>query len=363
MSDDQDESSKTEEPTAKKLRDAREKGQVAKSQEVGYWFSIFGGLLVIGLLAPTAATQLASMLGAFLTSLHEVPTDSGYLIEMMARATWQLVLILALPLMILVVLAILGNLVQIGFLASAESIKPELSKISPIAGFKRLFSAKALVEFAKGLFKIVIIGAIGGLILWPETQLAEDIVGMDTATVLAEMWRIAIKLFLAVLVVLAMIAGLDFLYQRYEHTRKLRMTMQEVRDEFKQLEGDPKIKGRIRQIRAERARTRMMQSVPQADVVVTNPTHYAIALKYDPNAMAAPVCVAKGADLVAHRIRDVAGEHKVPIVENPPLARALFATVEIDQEVPVEHYQAVAEIISYVFKLQRRSMPQPAADA
>lgn len=359
----EDDGSKTEEPTAKKLQDAREKGQVAKSQEVTYWFSIFGALLVIGLLAPGAAGSLATMLGGFMTQLHNVPTDSFHLMEMLGETAWQVTLILALPLILLVVLALAGTLSQVGFLLTTESLKPDISRINPIKGAKRLFSMSALVDFGKGLLKISIVGLIGVLLLWPETRNLENYIGLTSLPILEEIWRIALILIIAVLIVLALIAGLDFMYQRYEHNRKLRMTLQEVRDEFKQVEGDPKVKARIRQIRTERARNRMMQAVPQADVVVTNPTHFAVALKYDPETMPAPVCVAKGVDLVAARIREVAGENKVPLVENPPLARALYATTELEQEVPVEHYQAVAEVISYVFKLQNKDMPKAANDA
>jgi flagellar biosynthetic protein FlhB len=223
-----------------------------------------------------------------------------------------------------------------------------------LAGAKRLFSLKSVVELLKGIVKIALVAAIAYMLISPQIEEIEKYVQMDPLESFDELYFLVIKLFVGVVAVLAVLALADFLYQRYEFMKQMRMSIQEIRDEHKQSEGDPMIKSRLRQIRMERARARIMASVPQADVVITNPTHYSVALKYDLDSMGAPVVVAKGVDDVAFRIREVANENDIPIVPNPPLARALFDTVEIDQEIPDDHYKAVAEVISFVFKLKNR---------
>ncbi|MEA2990374.1 MAG: flagellar biosynthesis protein FlhB, partial [Alphaproteobacteria bacterium] len=231
-------------------------------------------------------------------------------------------------------------------------LKPKLSKISPGAGFKRLFSKIALANFVKGLIKLALVGTIMGVILWPKRTQIDGLVTMDPAVILMLTRTISLDVLGAVVAVLAIVAAADYLFQYRQWHEKLKMSLQEMKEEFKQTEGDPGIKAKIRQIRQSRMKKRMMAALPTASVVITNPTHYAIALKYE-RGMNAPICVAKGVDLIARRIREVASEHHIPIVENPPLARALHGTVEIDQEVPPEHYQAVAEVIGYVMRLNR----------
>ena len=266
----------------------------------------------------------------------------------------QLIIGLGPIIFVLLSLAIFFKLVVSGFVFSGQSLTPSIERISPIKGFFRLFSLKSLTEFSKGLLKLALVAAIVGAVAIPELSRVELLMQMDIAATVNEARLIILEMFVVAIFVVGLIAGLDYLYQRFEFLKQMRMTKQEVKDELKQTDGDPLIRGRLRQIRAERARERMMASVPTADVVVTNPTHYAIALKYDSEIMAAPKVVAKGVDEVAFRIRDVANDNDVPIVENPPLARALFAAAEIDDEVPQEHYKAVAEIISYVYQLKNR---------
>lgn len=215
-----------------------------------------------------------------------------------------------------------------------------------------------MVEFIKGILKLIIVGGIAYILLAPEFDRLEALLQMDVIDLLREIQVLIIRMMIGVVSIMAVIAALDYAYQRYEHLKQMRMSRQEVRDEYKQSEGDPQVKARLRQIRTERARTRMMAAVPQADVVVTNPTHFAVALQYDSESMAAPTVVAKGADDVAFRIRDIANDNDVPIVENPPLARALFAGVDIDQQIPEEHYKAVAQLISYVYGLKGRGGPR-----
>ncbi|MBZ0140696.1 MAG: flagellar type III secretion system protein FlhB, partial [Pseudorhodoplanes sp.] len=238
------------------------------------------------------------------------------------------------------------------FVWSSEGLKPKLDRISPIAGMKRLFSKQALVNFAKGLVKVGLLGTIMALLLWPERSRLEALITVDPAALLPAVVTVALQMLGAVIAVLALIAAADFLFQYRQWFERQKMSMRELKEEFKQTEGDPAIKARIRRLREERMRKRMMAAVPEASVVITNPTHFAVALKYEKGDNA-PRCVAKGADAIALRIREVAKAHAVPVVENPPLARALHATVDLDQEIPPEHYRAVAEIIGYVMKLRR----------
>ena len=357
MAEEQDDSQKTEEPTQRKLDEARKKGQVATSQEVKHGFVLTGGLIAIAALAPLASVQMAERMGSFLARLEAVPTDNRALIDLVASATGELALILLLPFIVFVAMAIAGSMIQHGALLSVESLKPKLEKISPLKGLKRQFSIKAVAEFLKGIAKIALVGTVAAIVVWPEMARIELFAGMPASLILERVWVMAVKMMIAVLAVVAVIAGLDYLLQRYQHQRQQRMTKQEVKDEFKQTEGDPTVKAKLKQIRMDRARRRMMAAVPEADVVITNPTHFAVAMAYKPDAMEAPKVVAKGADEIAHRIREVARAHDVAVVENPPLARALYQSVEIDQSIPQEHYKAVAEVISYVFRLQGRTMP------
>jgi flagellar biosynthetic protein FlhB len=351
----EDPSNKTEEPSAKRLADARAKGEVAKSQEVVHWVMIGASALVVGVFAPGLMQRLAESFIPYLSMAHYVPMDArglgGVLLGSLLAAGGALLV----PLAVLVAAGILASVVQTGgFLFSAEQIKPKLSKISPLSGFKRLFSMQSLMDFAKGLLKLAIVGTVGAWVMWPEFDTIVELVQEPAAITLGVIYDLTLQLVIAVLAIMAIVAGLDMLWQRSQHMKKMRMSRQELKDEFKQTEGDPIIKARLKQLRTEKARRRMMAAVPKADVIITNPTHFAIALKYDQKTMTAPMVVAKGVDLVAFRIRELAKEHHVPIVENKPLARALYATAEIDREIPSEHYKAVAEVISYVFGLRKK---------
>lgn len=354
MADDTDDSEKTEDPTQKRLKEAHDKGDVPKSQEVSTWFALAGTTLMIAIFAPGVAGSLGNLLKGYMEHAAEIPVDS-YALRALWRDTGESVaLIVGLPLLALVLMAVAGNLVQHQPLLTAETIKPKLSKISPMSGFKRLFSSESLVNFAKGMAKIGIVGALMGAVLWPHKDEAEVMIFSDPTVVLEEARSLTLQLLAAVLAVMTVVAGGDFIYQRQKWHKKQRMSLREVKEEYKQTEGDPQIKGKIRQLRMERSRKRMMAAVPEATVVVTNPTHYAVALKYD-EGMGAPLCLAKGVDAVALKIREVAKGHDIPVVENPPLARALYANVEIDQEVPEAHYKAVAEVIGFVFRMRKRA--------
>ncbi len=356
MSDDQDDSQKTEEPTPHKLSEARDKGNVISSQEVSSFAILLGGALVTAFLGTFAAERLANATGGLLANVHAITFDSKNVAKALLEVLFEVSIGMAPIALLLMVLGAGAKLAVSGFLFSGEGMKPSLQKLSPIKGLKRMFSLKSLVEFVKGLLKIVIVGAIVYLLAVPEVDRVEILMHMDIAATVEETRSVLLRMFSGVVAVMAVIAALDYMYQRHEYMKQMRMSKQEIKDEHKQSEGDPMIKGRLRQIRAERARTRMMAAVPTADVVVTNPTHFAVALKYDIDSMGAPRVVAKGADEVAMRIREVANENDVPIVENPPLARALFSAADIDEEIPPEQYKAVAEVISYVFKLKNKPL-------
>lgn len=357
MSEQADESQKTEEPTSKRLRDARQKGQVATSRELNTWLLLFGFGALMAFGGPALMSDIRLELTPFLAQAHALDTSNGGIGNVLSGLLIDVSLIMVIPFGLFMVLALAGSLSQNGLLFTAEPMKPKPEKVSLLKGVQRMFSAKQLVEFVKGLLKIAIVGTVGFMLLLPEQDRLDILPTLPIPELLDEVLALVLRLMAAVLGIMLAIAIADIFFQRYQHRKQLRMTKQEVKEEFKNTEGDPQIKARLRQIRNERARQRMMQAVPRADVVVTNPTHFAVALAYAPEEMEAPVLVAKGQDVLAHRMREIAGEHDIPIVENPPLARALYAGVEVDETVPPEHYEAVAKVISYVFGLKGRRMP------
>lgn len=352
--DQTDKSQKTEDPTPRKLEEARKRGQVAQSREVNNWFVMFTATMLVMIAGPGVMSDLSAVLRKFLEIPHMVATDGVGLKIMLQDLFTEVAKILVFPLLLLVFAGVMAGFVQIGPLFTTEPLKPDPSRISLIKGMGRLFSGKSVAEFVKGILKLVIVSVAGIIVLLPYFDGVEHFVGQDFPAALFDMRAMFLRMMMAVLGVLFVIAVLDYAYQRYSFLQQMRMSKQEIRDEYKQTEGDPHVKARLRQLREQKSRQRMMQAVPEADVVITNPTHYAVALKYDPQKMEAPTMVAKGVDAVALRIREVAKEHKVTIVENPPLARALHASMEIDQIIPAEHWKAVAEVISYVFKIKGR---------
>jgi flagellar biosynthetic protein FlhB len=352
MSDEGDQSDKTEDPSQKKLDDALERGDVVKSQEVSTWFVLAGGTLVLMTFSGSAGSALKTTLGGVIAHSHGLPANGPALLDLTARLGRDVLGALGVPMLLLLLAALGGNLIQHRLVWSAESLKPKLNKISPGAGFKRLFSKIAMANFLKGLLKIALLGTVMTVLLWPERRRMEDLISTDPAALLPISKSIALDLLGTVLAILAVIAAGDYLFQYRQWFNKQKMSVQELKEEFKQTEGDPSVKGKMRQLRQARMKKRMMADVPKAAVIITNPTHFAVALQYD-RGMNAPVCVAKGVDVLALKIREIAAKHDIPVVENPPLARALHATVEVDQEVPPEHYKAVAEVIGYVMRLRR----------
>jgi flagellar biosynthetic protein FlhB len=248
-----------------------------------------------------------------------------------------------------------GNLAQSGFLFTAEKLKPKWSTLSPMSGFKRIFGPDGIVQFIKTFLKLVAIGAVCWMVLKPHTRELENLAAMSPAMILPFARDLAASLMIAALVFLGFTAGADFIWQKFRFAKRMRMTKEETKEDYKQTEGDPHVKGKLRQIRMQRSRQRMMQAVPTATVIVTNPTHYSVALRYEPDqGDGAPVCVAKGVDAVALRIRELATESGVPIVENVPLARALYAAVEVDDVIPREHFEAAAKVIGFVMQGRKR---------
>jgi flagellar biosynthetic protein FlhB len=350
---DQDDAQKTEEPTPKKLQEAVEKGDVPTSQEFKTWFIFLAATILVFSASGLVASSIATYLKSFLHQLHEIEADKSGFQQPIMGLLWQVFLMLMIPFGAFIIAAILGNTTQHKFIFTFEKMKPKLSKISPLSGFKRIFGMRMLVEFGKTTGKLLTVGAAVLIVIWPERDRLDTLMFVPVPELLDLIQIMVFRVFIAVLVVLTIIAALDYSYQKYEHMKKMRMTKQEVKDEHKQTDGDPQVKARLRQIRNERARQRMISAVPDADVVITNPTHYAVAIEYKHGQMDVPRLLAKGVDSVALKIREVATEHNVPIVENPPLARALHAGVELEEEVPPEFYKAVAEVIGYVMKLER----------
>jgi flagellar biosynthesis protein FlhB len=332
---------RTEDPTERKLEEAIKRGDVAKSQEINTLFVLGGFTLALLTTSAHVSSSLILDLRGFLMNSHLVPFGPAGLMAVGGNALWALVAAVLLPMVFIVFGALAGGSIQHRPLWTLQPLKPQFSRVSPMSGFKRLFGREAFVQFIKGLLKIAIVGAL------------EALIRMETGALMPAVLALSMKLLTGVLAIYAFLALGDAVYQRVSWMKRQRMSKREIKEEFKEQEGNPEIKARLRQIRAARVKRRMMKAVPEATVIVTNPTHYAVALKYE-KGMAAPVCVAKGVDSLALRIRAVATEHGVAIVENPPLARALHAAVEIDDEIPVEHYKAVAEVIGYVLRLRRR---------
>ena len=357
MSEDQDESSKTEEATGRKLEKAHEEGQFAVSREVNHLMAMIGILIIVAWIAPPVMSHIKDELARFITEAHQFPTDSEGIRLLVGRAMEDALYYAAAPTLLLLVLGVLSTVLQIGFNFTWASLKIDFNKLNPITGLQRMFKLDhQAVEMGKNLVKLIAIGIVVFLILRPVVLGFEHFIGIDFSSMLWEIHGVAYRMMIAIVLVVVVITAADVAYQRFTFAKKMRMTKQEVKDEYKQTEGDPLVKSKIRAMRMQKARQRMMAAVPQADVVVTNPTHFAVAMKYDPASGRAPVVVAKGADFIAATIRKIAEEHDVPVVRNPPLARTLYDTVEIDHEIPAEQYRAVAEVITFVYKLKGRKL-------
>jgi flagellar biosynthetic protein FlhB len=339
---------KTEEATARRIEKAREEGQIVMSREVVGFVALGAALVGMMFGLPPLGYELMRGMRGVLENGHQLQ------VGLVATEMMRLGLLAVLPVMVMAMIgAIAGAMLQSRGLVSAKGLKPQFSRLNPASGIKRLLGPEGGIEFLRTLIKLGVVGAALWWALGDPRELRAAL-SLGPGDLLRLMVSASMNLFIAAMIAFAGIAVLDYLVVRFRHLHKLRMTRQELREEVKESEGDPMIKGRIRSLRMARARRRMMAAVPKAAVVITNPTHYAIALAYDENSQAAPKVVAKGAEAVAARIRALAEESNVPLVSNPPLARALFK-LELDTEIPAEHYQAVAEIIAYVWRLRGRA--------
>ena len=343
---------KTEQPTSKKRSDAKKKGQVGRSTEMSTAFVLLVGFFIIKVLWENIYMSIASYTTYVFSHLNQ-PVDTENVIRIFI-GIMELLARTALPIMLAIMLVGLAiNLFQVGLNFSTEAIGVKLDKLNPINGFGRIFSKRSLMEMLKSLLKIIIIGYFIYTYLVDQLMAMPQFIYYDLGTSLAQISKIVFNMAFEVIAVIMVLGFLDFGYQKWQTTQDLKMSKQEVKDEMKQSEGDPQIKGKIKQKQRQMAMSRMMQEVPKADVIITNPTHFAVALQYH-KGMVAPLIVAKGQDLVAQKIKGLAREAKVPIVENRPLARALYASADIGDAVPSELYQAVAAVLAYVYRLKHK---------
>ncbi len=352
MAEEQDKSQQTEEPTGKRLSDAREKGQVPNSKEpsTAISFLMIASLLVTGL-GDWMFSHSRVLMEQFLSGQAAIEWTPQGMVDLLVLLAGQLAL-MVLPVAIpMVILGMLVTVMVTGPVFSLESLQPKFSKVNPIAGLGRLFSTKGLAELVKSVLKLLVISSICWYIVEDMLPLALESIRLGVADIGYIMAQGAVKIAAMVAFLFAGLALADVFYQRWEHTKSLKMSVKEIKDENKETEGDPQVKGKIKQLQREMAQRRMMEDVPKADVVITNPTHFAVALHYERGGTAAPVVLAKGADRLALRIREIALEHKIPIRENKPLARSLFAHVEIGQEIPEELFEAVAVILAEIYRM------------
>lgn len=345
---------KTEQATPKRREEAREKGQVARSTELSSAAILGMGLLALWGLGDymqsrMEAVMLGSFVGNFNATLDELTIQTHMQTWMagFAGILWPLMLFIAIS-------AVAVNVAQVGVMFTTKPLEPKADRISPLSGIKRIFSAKGLVELAKGLFKLGIVGIVVWLTMEAEELTMQNMLDMDVAQILSLSSSMILELGFRLVLLMLLLAILDYAFQRFDYEKNLRMTKQEVKEELKQQEGDPLIRARIRSIQREMSQKRMMDDVGTADVVVTNPTHVAVALKYDPATMPAPLVVAKGQRLMAQKIKDLAKASKVPLVENKPLARALFKAVQVGDQIPDELFRATAEVLAFVFQLKQK---------
>jgi flagellar biosynthesis protein FlhB len=352
MADTDDKDQKTEQPTQRKLEKAIEQGDVAKSQEVTSFFILGAATLAMAIGSKSAITDLAVRLKGMIGNMHTISIDRTGLMALAWFAIVSILGALAIPFLFGVLASIGGNMIQHQPLFSAQSMMPKFSRISPMAGLKRMLGKEALVNFGKGMIKLIVVGAIIISVLWPYRGFFESMPSADIASALPRSYAIMMKMMIYVLAIIFFLAIADYVYQRHTWIERQMMTKHEIKEEHKESEGSPEIKQKIAQLRRQQAQRRMMSNVPKASVIIMNPTHYAVALQYEPG-MEAPICIAKGMDELALRIKAVGLEHDVPVIENPPLARALHAAVDIDEPIPEDHYKAVAQVIGYVMGLRR----------
>jgi len=345
-----DKSSKTEKPTARKLRKAREKGQIARSREIPMVATLLGMLLLLNYFGSSIVQALEREISNYLR--FNVPEELTVTIvaTIFKDITFRMGALLVPVFLAITAISVASNAAQGGLAVSSSSLKPKFNKINPIQGVKKIFSKNGLVNLGKSLIMITAVSIISWQVVRDHMTMFPRMILMDVRQIFYWAATISYAILIRVSIFMVFVAMADYIFQKYQYKEQLKMTKQEVKDEYKEMEGDPTTKRRIRRIQLDLARKRMMNDVPSADVVITNPTHYAAALSYKMDSMPAPRVIAKGSNLVAQKIKDIAREHNIPIVENKPLAQSLFKTVKIGDYIPMDLYKAVAEILAYVFK-------------
>lgn len=344
---------KTEKATPKKRQEARKKGQVAKSQEINTAIVLLSVFLVLLFGGKYFLNKLTNIFYFSFHDLINLPLTEENIFVILIELLKELVLVMAPIMLVAMVAGVAANILQFGFLFTTEPIQFKIEKLDPIKGLKRIFSMRAIVELLKSILKISLVGVVVFSILWNQKNEILLLSNLSVGATLATIANLTVKMGIIAAVVLLFLAVLDYMYQKYDYEKNLRMSKQDIKDEYKNTEGDPLIKSKIKQRQREMAMRRMMQEVPKADVVITNPTHYAVALKYDEQTMEAPVVVAKGVDYIAQKIKLIAKENGVITVENRPLARALYDQTEIGDTIPEEFFKVVAEILAYVYKTKK----------
>ena len=346
---------RTEQATPRRREKAREKGDVPKSRELTSLFPVWTIFLYL-LFGSALFTSLLNYFGASLRRGVTMRLTETALMDVFRADAMQLGMMM-LPLFMLILAGVLiVHFLQTGFLLSSVPLTPDLAKISPLQGIKRIFSINTLYETVKGIFKVVVLGAVLYFMLKKEVFNIPLLIDMDIRTIVDFSFVQIKKIIMISVLVLTVFAAVDYAFQRWQYSRNLKMTKQEVKEEYKEVEGSPLIKARLKSIQREMARRRMMQEVPRADVVITNPTHYAVALKYNFGKMGAPRVVAKGANLIAAKIKEIARQNGVPVFEDKPLARTLFSTLDVNQEIPEAFYKAVAAILAQVYRMKGKGI-------
>jgi flagellar biosynthetic protein FlhB len=342
---------RTEKATPKKKSETRKKGQIAQSREIPSVMVLMGALSVFYFVGGWMFNQLAEVMRGIFSHLIQQNFGAERAQVLLGHIFLQLFILLAPLFVVIMVAGIFSNLAQTGFMLTGETLAPKLSKLNPLSGIKRLFSLRSSVEVLKAVLKVIIVGGMAYATLFKEMDHIPALVELEISQIMTFTGHVALRLGYYTCLVLLVLAGVDYLFQYWQHERDLRMTKQEIKDEHRQQEGDPMVRSRIRAVQREMAQKRMMEAVPDATVVITNPTHLAVALKFD-RSMPAPKVIAKGAGHIAEKIKSIANEHDVPIIEQKPLARALYKNVEIDQYIPADLYHAVAEMLAYVYRLK-----------
>jgi flagellar biosynthesis protein FlhB len=358
----EDESQKIFDPSPRKLEEARKKGDVVKSADVAALLILAVASMVLLNMGGRIGGEIIEYCRTFIERPHEIAVDGGALQRLMLNVLYHIGIALATLFGAMSIAALAGHTGQSGLLFATDKLMPKADKISPIAGFKRIFGKDALVQFGKTLFKVLVLGIVAYYVIKPKLLSTENLITLEPTQLGGVIGEILKELLMKLLIVLGIFAGADYFFQHMSFMKRNKMSKHEMKEEFKNTEGDPLIQSKLRQLRQKRARERMMQNVPKASVIITNPTHYAVALRYVAGENAAPICLAKGVDRIALKIREVAGQHNIPIIEDPPLARALFASVDIEETIPAEFYQAVAKIIGTILNIaSKRKSPQSAA--